>query len=94
MSSYKIKQYSYDQAEKLGVDIKPSSNPNKKIDVYKNNKFLYSIGDINYNDFPTYLEMKGKSEDFANNRRRLYRLRHKRDDVPNTRGWYAMRLLW
>ena len=92
MSAYKIKPYSYDQAKKLGVQIKPSMNPNKKIDVYKNNQFLYSIGDINYNDFPTYLETEG--EDFANNRRRLYRMRHKRDDVPNTRGWFSIRILW
>ena len=92
MSSYKIKQYSYDQAKKLGIDIKPSSNPSKKIDIYKNNIFLYSIGDINYNDYPTYLETKG--ETFANNRRRLYRMRHKRDDVPNTKGWYALKILW
>ena len=92
MSSYKIKQYSYDQAKKLGIDIKPSMNPSKKIDIYKNNIFLYSIGDINYNDYPTYLETKG--ETFANSRRRLYRMRHKRDDVPNTKGWYSLRLLW
>ncbi len=92
MSAYKIKPYSYDQAKKLGVDIKPSMNPNKKIDVYKNNQFLYSIGDINYSDYPTYLETKG--EDFANYRRRLYHLRHKRDNVPNTKGHYALRLLW
>ncbi len=92
MSAYKIKPYSYDQAKKLGVQIKPSIYLNKKIDVFKNNQFLYAIGDINYNDYPTYLETKG--EDFANNRRRLYRMRHKRDDVPNTRGWFSMRILW
>ena len=35
---YKIKDCSYQQAEKLGVEIKPSTNPKKKIDVYKNGK--------------------------------------------------------
>ena len=34
----KIKDCSYKQAEKLGVEIKPSTNPKKKIDVYKNGK--------------------------------------------------------
>ena len=33
---YKIKDYSYKQAEQLGVEIRPSTNPKKKIDVCKN----------------------------------------------------------
>lgn len=33
--TYKITQYSYSQARKLGVTIKRSTNPKKKIDVYK-----------------------------------------------------------
>ena len=35
---YRIKKYSYNQAKKLGVVIKPSTNKGKKIDVYKNEK--------------------------------------------------------
>ena len=54
---YKIKDYSYQQAVKLGVEIKPSTNPKKKIDVYKNSKKIVSIGAMGYNDYPTYLEM-------------------------------------
>ena len=54
---YKIKKYSFDQAKKLNVEIRPSKHKNKKIDVYKDNLFLFSIGDIRYNDFPTYLEI-------------------------------------
>ena len=38
MSKYKITDYSYTKAKKYGVEIFPSQNPNKKIDVYKNNK--------------------------------------------------------
>ena len=34
---YKIKEYSYKQAEKLKVNIRPSTVKDKKIDVYKNN---------------------------------------------------------
>ena len=30
---YQIKKYSFDQAEKMGVIIKPSIHKNKKIDV-------------------------------------------------------------
>jgi hypothetical protein len=43
------KKYSFDQAEKMGVIIKPSIHKNKKIDVFdKNNKFIVSIGHIAY----------------------------------------------
>ena len=52
---YKIKKYSYDQAKKLGVEIRPSEFKNKKIDVYKDDVFICSIGDSRYLDFPSYL---------------------------------------
>ena len=35
---YKITDYSYNQAKKLNVQIKPAQNKKKKIDVFKNNK--------------------------------------------------------
>ena len=47
---YNISNYSYLQAKKLGVQIKNSSNKHKKIDVYKNDKKVASIGD-NYLTF-------------------------------------------
>ena len=92
MSSYKILPYSFKQAKKLGVTIAPSKNPRKKIDVFKNGEYICAIGDVNYNDYPTYLETKG--EEYANKRKALYHLRHKKDDVPNTRGHYALEILW
>ncbi len=91
MSSYKILPYSYKQAKNLGVTIAPSKNKNKKIDVYKDGQYICAIGDVNYNDYPTYLE---KDKELAEKRRRLYHLRHKKDDVPNTRGYYALNILW
>jgi len=36
MSNYIIDKKIFEIAEKLGVEIKPSSNPKKKIDLYKN----------------------------------------------------------
>ena len=57
---YTIRDYSYKQADKLGVEIKPSTNPKKKMDVYKNGKKRVSIGAMGYNDYPTYLEMGNK----------------------------------
>ena len=53
--TYKITDYSYQQAKKLNVEIKPSSNKKKKIDVFKNDKKIASIGSISYNDYPTFI---------------------------------------
>lgn len=91
--SYKIKEYSYKQAEKLKVNIRPSTVKDKKIDVYKNNKKIASIGNVHYKDYPTYLEEKGK--EYAIIRRKLYKNRHKNDiNVKNSKGWFSGKLLW
>ncbi len=42
---FKITQYHKDQAARLGITIKPSTRKNKKIDVFKDNKKVASIGD-------------------------------------------------
>ena len=48
--TYHISNYSFAKAKLLNVDIKPSKYKNKKIDVYKNNIFICSIGD--YKNYP------------------------------------------
>lgn len=83
---YKITPYSISQAKKYNVDIKLSSNPKKKLDVYKDGKKLASIGDINYKDYGTYLVEKGKI--YADKRQRLYKIRHKGED-----NW-SLKILW
>ena len=75
--TYKITDYSYKKAKDLGVIIKLSKTKNKKIDVYKNDKKIATIGDSRYLDYPSYLEKKGLS--YANERRKLYKQRHKKD---------------
>lgn len=87
---YKITDYTKKQAKQLGVDIKPSKIKNKKIDVFKDGNKIISIGDINYKDYPTYIKEKGIN--YANERRRLYKIRHKNDN--GTAGFYANKLLW
>ena len=90
---YKITQYSKDQALKLGVNIKPSTNHKKKIDVFKKDKKIVSIGAINYDDYPTYIKKNGIK--YADDRRRLYKIRHKKDrSIVNTAGYYADKILW
>ena len=93
-SPYKIKPYSYAQAKKLGVKIKPSDKPDKKIDVMDwNNNYILSIGAKSYKDYPTYLEEKGK--EYAEERRRLYKIRHNKDRHKlGTASYYADKILW
>lgn len=87
---YKIQPYTFEQAKKLGVQIKPSTKKDKKIDVFKNNKLITSVGQLGYKDYPTYLKEKGKQ--VADDRKRLYKLRHKKND--GIAGYYANNLLW
>jgi hypothetical protein len=90
---YKIKDYTKKKAKLLGVKVKPSKTKGKKIDVFKNNKKIASIGALGYSDYPTYIENKGK--DYADKRRKLYKIRHKKDkDIVGTNGYYADKLLW
>jgi len=88
---YKIKKYSYDQAKKLNVVIKPSKFKNKKIDVYKNDVFICSIGDLRYNDYGGYLEI---DKEQAEKHRLNYHRRHKKEDIDGTKGYYALHILW
>jgi hypothetical protein len=90
---YVITDYSKQQAKKLGVELRQSSNPKKKIDVYKNNEKIASIGATGYGDFPTWTKLKGKT--YADEKRRLYRLRHKGEEkVLGSNGYYAWYILW
>jgi len=81
------------QAKKLGVNIKVSTNPKKKIDVFKDGKKLYSIGDIKYKDFPTFLKEDGK--EVADKRRKAYKARHKKTaEKLGSRSYYSYNILW
>ena len=93
MVHYKIKQYTKDQAAKYGYDVKVSTNKKKKLDVYKDNVKIATIGDPLYKDYPTYIEEKGKT--FANVRRGLYYKRQKKNiEVIGSNGWLSSILLW
>ena len=90
---YKITNYSKRQAKKFGVTIKPSHNKNKKIDVYKNDTFVTSIGATGYKDYPTYIKENGTK--YATKRRKMYKVRHNKDiNHKGFAGWYASKILW
>lgn len=95
---YKIKSYSKTQAQKLGVDIKPSKTKGKKIDVFKSGKKVASIGALGMNDYPTYKELeknKKVKEGTAEKRRKLYKIRHDSDRKKvGTNGYFADKILW
>ena len=87
---YHISPYSYNRARQLNVEIRPSTHKGKKIDVFKNNIYLCSIGAVGYNDYTTYLRDKGL--EYATKRRFLYRKRHQND--KSVAGFYAREILW
>lgn len=89
---YKISDYSYNRAKELGVEIKPSTNKKKKIDVYKNGDKIASIGARGYFDYPTYLK---ELPHIAEYKRKLYKLRHKNNlNNKDGNGYYAFKILW
>ena len=86
---YEISPKSYKVAKQYGLQIEPSTRKNKKIDVFKDGKYIASIGDSRFKDFHLYLKENGKA--YANERARLYYLRHKNASL---REQLAKLLLW
>lgn len=92
--AYSISKYSYQQAKKLGVTIKPSEVKDKKIDVFnKKGEKIASVGYLGMNDYPTWIRKMGK--DFADRRRKAYKSRHEKDrHIVGSPGYYADKILW
>ena len=92
---YKITDYTKKQADKLGLEVKPSTKKYKKIDVYKDNKLLGSVGDTRYQDYGLLLQNTNNKKSYADFRRRLYKIRHSNDSKNKySNGWLASNLLW
>ena len=93
MTHYEIKPYTIDQAKKYGYIVKVSTNKKKKLDVFKDNVKVCSIGDSQYKDYPTYIQERGLT--FANTRRELYHNRHKKDlEKKGSPSYLSSILLW
>jgi hypothetical protein len=103
MSNYKITTYSRDKIDelnkKLNTDeysIRPSADPQKKIDVLLRNDVIASVGDPNLPDYPTYIETEGM--DVAKKRRTAFYSRFRRlPDIKNgeiTPMFWSRWLLW
>jgi len=90
---YQILPYTKQRAKKIGVTVQPSTNPKKKLDVFKGDQKVASVGATNFSDYPTYLKEEGKA--VADERRRLYHIRHRKDSSKKgSPGYYASVLLW
>jgi len=73
-------------AKKIGVEVRESKVKNKKLDVFKDDKKIASIGDINYEDYLTHGDDK---------RKKNYKSRHEKDrHKKGTAGYYADKILW
>ena len=93
MSSYKILNAQKINSKKLGVVIKPSKNKSKKIDVFKNEKKVATIGDSSYGDYHTYIKTKGR--DYATKRKTAYKARHaKTMNKVGSPSYYANKIIW
>ena len=74
------------KARKLGVSVKLSTRKNKKLDVFKGDKKVASIGDTRYEDF---LQHGYKA------RRKNYKSRHSKNRTKvGSAGYYGDKILW
>ena len=90
---YHITEYTRNKAKSIGVTVKPSSTKGKKIDVFKDDKKIASVGALGYKDYPTFIKENGL--EYANHRRKLYKQRHEKDRHERwSRGGLADKLLW
>ena len=85
---YYITPYTKRMAKQIGVEVKPSTRKNKKIDVYKDGKLIATIGDTRYDDYAT---LHTTNLVLAEKKRRLYHLRHTQNTIGER---MAKTLLW
>ena len=92
---YQIKDVQRRKAKREGVTIKPSTNPKKKLDVFKKDKKVASIGAKGYKDYATYLQ---EDKQLAEKKRKNYLKRHSKEpkskDGKKTNSYYADKILW
>ncbi len=91
--AYQIKAKQRANAKAIGVSIKPSKVKGKKLDVFKGDKKVASIGALGMGDYQTFIKEKGL--EFANKRRKAYKSRHQKTRTKvGTPSYYADKILW
>jgi len=85
MPTYSMKR-AQANAKKIGVTVKKSTRAGKKLDVYKGDQKVASIGDNKYYDFTIHGDEQ---------RRKNYLSRHGKTRVKvGTPSYYAWKILW
>jgi hypothetical protein len=99
MPKYQITPEIKARAKKLEIEVKPSSNPKKKLDAYsKDGKIIASFGGNGYMDYHLYKKEYGN--EVAEQKRKQYKKRHEKDrkvkyrDGKLTAGYLADKILW
>lgn len=99
MPTYAILPVMHQKAKRLGLRLRPSRNPKKKIDAIDSKGRVTSFGGNGYGDF--YVFRKTKGDKYAKERRKLYKIRHAKDRTVRrdssgkyTAGFLADRILW
>lgn len=99
--SYIIRDWTEKQAKKHNLIIFPAEDRKHKLEVYDDKGlFLENVGALGYNDYAQYLDMEKAGlvpKGYADERRRLYYLRHANEkgfNTKNTKSWLAKTLLW
>lgn len=79
-----------------GYRFEKSKNKTKKYDVYKNDKFITSFGSSIHEHYFDRIGLWSHKNHNDKERRRLYRLRHKNDNLndKNSAGYFAYYYLW
>lgn len=74
----------------------PSKRKFKKYDVYKDDKYITSFGDTRYDHYYDKIGYYKNKNHNDEKRRRLYRLRHKNDNLndKNSSGYFSWFYLW
>ena len=101
MSPYLILPYTKQQANKYKLVIYPADDKKHKLEVYNYaGDFLGRVGAYGYLDYPQYLALEEAGlvpSGTADERRRLYHLRHRTEknyDTKFSRSWLSAHLFW
>lgn len=95
---YPIQATQRERAEKLGLTLRPSRNPDKKLDAIDAEGKTVSFGGRGYMDFYLWKRFKGLA--FAKERRKAYKTRHQKTrqirkrDGKYTPSFLADQILW
>ena len=101
MPQYIIRKWTEQQAKKHKLTVFPAEDNKTKLEVYDDNGlYLANVGALGYLDYAQYLDMEKANmipNGTADERRRLYHLRHASEkgyNTKNTKSCLAKTLLW